>query len=230
MFVATANSLNIPGPLLDRMEVIRIPVTPRREDQHRLALPPKQLKANGLEAELAIAESAIRDIIRYYTRESGAQPRARDRAIAARSSREIALKGRSPRRRARRSAAKTVTVDVERTSTRTSACSGSTSAAPKQKRSRPVTGLAWTEVGGDLLQIEARWCRARARTILTGQLGDVMKESASAALAVVRPRRAPRHRPGLPAEARRARIVPDGATPKDGPARASRWRPRWCRR
>ena len=168
-------------------------------------LVPKQLKANGLrEGELAIAESAIRDIIRYYTRESGVRNLEREIAkICRKVVKEIALAGPKPPRRARKPARST---SPARTSTSTSACAFDFGRAEAENEVGLVTGLAWTEVGGDLLQIESTLVPGKGALILTGQLGDVMKESASAALSRgARAHRTPRHRPRLPAEARRAR-------------------------
>jgi len=223
MFVATSNSLNIPGPLLDRMEVIRIPGY-TEEEKLNIAmryLVPKQLKANGLrEGELAIAESAIRDIVRYYTRESGVRNLEREIArIARKVVKEIALKG--PQPASKKSAAKARTVNV--TSKNLDKYLGvqryDFGRAEAGNEIGLVTGLAWTEVGGDLLQIESTLVPGKGALILTGQLGDVMKESASAALSVVRART---ERLGIDLDFLQKHDVhvhvPDGATPKDGPS------------
>jgi ATP-dependent Lon protease len=217
MFVATSNSLNIPGPLLDRMEVIRIPGY-TEEEKLNIAmryLVPKQIKANGLKPdELKISESAIRDIVRYYTRESGVRNLERELAkISRKVVKELALAG--PKKK------KTGPVNV----------SGKNldkflgvrrfdyGRAEAENEIGLVTGLAWTEVGGDLLQIESTLVPGKGQLILTGQLGDVMKESASAALSVVRART---ERFGIDLDfLTRFDVhlhVPEGATPKDGPS------------
>ena len=235
MFVATSNSLNIPGPLLDRMEVIRIPGYTEDEKLSIATryLVPKQLKANGLKPEeLSVAEDAIRDIVRYYTRESGVRNLEREIAkICRKVVREIALRGPEPAKKAAKAA---------RTGARKSATSRKGALvqvdaanldrylgvrrfdfgrAEEQNEIGLVTGLAWTEVGGDLLQIEATLVPGKGQLILTGQLGDVMKESASAALSVVRARA---ERLGIETDFLQKQDVhlhvPDGATPKDGPS------------
>ena len=219
MFVATSNSLNIPGPLLDRMEVIRIPGY-TEEEKLNIAmryLVPKQLKANGLrEGELKIAESAILDIVRYYTRESGVRNLEREVAkIARKVVKEIALKGPQPK------GAKTrmVTVTGKNLDKYLGVRRFDFGRVEAENEIGLVTGLAWTEVGGDLLQIESTMVPGKGQLILTGQLGDVMKESASAALSVVRART---DRLGIDLDFLQKHDVhvhvPDGATPKDGPS------------
>ncbi len=219
MFVATANSLNIPGPLLDRMEVIRIPGYTEDEKLNiaERYLVPKQLKANGLKAdELKIAESAIRDIVRYYTRESGVRNLEREIAkICRKVVKEIALAGPKPARK------KTTAISV--TSKNLEKYQGvrrfDYGRAEEQNEIGLVTGLAWTEVGGDLLQIEVSLVPGKGGLTLTGQLGDVMKESASAAMSVVRSRA---ESLGIDTDFLQKQDVhlhvPDGATPKDGPS------------
>jgi ATP-dependent Lon protease len=219
MFVATSNSLHIPGPLLDRMEVIRIPGYTEEEKLNIAAryLVPKQLKANGLrEGELAIAESAIRDIVRYYTRESGVRNLEREIArIARKVVKEIALKGPQPKGKS----AKTVNVTGKNLDKYLGVQRYDFGRAEAENEIGLVTGLAWTEVGGDLLQIESTLVPGKGALILTGQLGDVMKESASAALSVVRART---ERLGIDIDFLQKHDVhvhvPDGATPKDGPS------------
>lgn len=219
MFVATANSLNIPGPLLDRMEVIRIPGY-TEEEKLNIAeryLIPKQLKANGLKPEeLKIAEGAIRDIVRYYTRESGVRNLEREIAkICRKVVKEIALAGPKP--------AKKKTAAISVTSKNLEKYQGvrrfDYGRAEEQNEIGLVTGLAWTEVGGDLLQIEVSLVPGKGGLTLTGQLGDVMKESASAALSVVRSRA---ESLGIDTDFLQKQDVhlhvPDGATPKDGPS------------
>jgi ATP-dependent Lon protease len=249
MFVATSNSLNIPGPLLDRMEVIRIPGY-TEEEKLNIAmryLLPKQLKANGLkQAELEIAESAIRDIVRYYTRESGVRNLEREVSkICRKVVKEIALAGpqqvaKSDKAEAstkagakQTKAVKAVAVKATKASKAIKSVSVDSKNLEKYLGVRRfdfgraetdneigmVTGLAWTEVGGDLLQIESTLMPGKGQLILTGQLGDVMKESASAALSVVRART---ERLGIDVDFLQKLDVhlhvPDGATPKDGPS------------
>ena len=224
MFVATSNSLNIPGPLLDRMEVIRIPGY-TEEEKLNIAmryLVPKQLKANGLrEGELAIAESAITGIVRYYTRESGVRNLEREIAkIARKVVKEIALKGPQPApKKGKTAKAKTIVVTDKNLDKYLGVQRFDFGRAEAENEIGLVTGLAWTEVGGDLLQIESTLVPGKGALILTGQLGDVMKESASAALSVVRART---EQLGLELDFLQKHDihvhVPDGATPKDGPS------------
>jgi ATP-dependent Lon protease len=224
MFVATSNSLNIPGPLLDRMEVIRIPGY-TEEEKLNIAmryLVPKQLKANGLrEGELKIAESAITDIVRYYTRESGVRNLEREIAkISRKVVKEIALKGPQPlSKKGVGKAAKTIIVTGKNLDKYLGVQRFDFGRAEVENEIGLVTGLAWTEVGGDLLQIESTLVPGKGQLILTGQLGDVMKESASAALSVVRART---ERLGIDLDFLQKFDVhvhvPDGATPKDGPS------------
>lgn len=219
MFVATSNSLNIPGPLLDRMEVIRIPGY-TEEEKLNIAmryLLPKQIKGNGLKPEeLKVAESAVRDIVRYYTRESGVRSLEREIAkICRKVVKEIALAGPSKK------GAKKNVVNV--TSKNLDKYLGvrrfDFGRAEEQNEVGLVTGLAWTEVGGDLLQIESTLVPGKGQLLLTGQLGDVMKESASAALSVVRART---EQLGIDLDFLQKHDVhvhvPEGATPKDGPS------------
>ena len=229
MFVATSNSLNIPGPLLDRMEVIRIPGYTEEEKLNIATryLIPKQFKANGLrDGELEIAESAVRDIVRFYTRESGVRNLEREIArIARKVVKEIALKGPQPvakkGAKAAKSAkaAKTVNVTAKNLDKYLGVQRFDFGRAEAENEIGLVTGLAWTEVGGDLLQIESTLVPGKGQLILTGQLGDVMKESASAALSVVRART---ERLGIDLDFLQKLDVhvhvPDGATPKDGPS------------
>ncbi len=222
MFVATSNSLNIPGPLLDRMEVIRIPGYTEDEKLNiaQRYLVPKQIKANGLKPEeLKIAEGAIRDIVRYYTRESGVRNLEREIAkICRKVVKELALAGPKP---AKKKSGKPSPVQVS--SKNLDKYLGvrrfDYGRAEEQNEIGLVTGLAWTEVGGDLLQIEVSLVPGKGGTTLTGQLGDVMKESATAALSVVRSRAA---QLGIDTDFLQKHDVhlhvPDGATPKDGPS------------
>ncbi|MBB3343225.1 endopeptidase La [Luteimonas sp. RC10] len=223
MFVATSNSLNIPGPLLDRMEVIRIPGYTEDEKLNIATryLLPKQLKANGLKAdELAISEGAIRDIVRYYTRESGVRNLEREIAKVCRKVvKEIALAGPVQTKGKGAKAIKTVKVTEKNLDKYLGVQRFDFGRAEQDNEVGLVTGLAWTEVGGDLLQIEATQVPGKGQLTLTGQLGDVMKESASAAMSVVRARA---ERLGLELDTLQKHDihvhVPDGATPKDGPS------------
>lgn len=228
MFVATSNSLNIPGPLLDRMEVIRIPGYTEDEKLNIAAryLVPKQLKANGLKPEeLAIEESAIRDIVRYYTRESGVRNLEREIAkICRKVVKQIALAGpqpakKAPARKGAKKPAALVVVDAANLDNYLGVRRFDFGRAEEQNEIGLVTGLAWTEVGGDLLQIESTLVPGKGAVTLTGQLGNVMKESATAALSVVRSRA---ERLGIDVDFLQKHDVhlhvPDGATPKDGPS------------
>ncbi len=217
MFIATSNSLNIPGPLLDRMEVIRIPGY-TEEEKISIAtryLVPKQMKANGLKAEeIAIASGAIQDIVRYYTRESGVRNLEREIAkICRKVVKQIALAG------PKKGKTKAVKVDSDNLDSYLGVRRFDFGRAEQDNEIGMVTGLAWTEVGGDLLQIESTLVPGKGNLILTGQLGDVMKESASAALSVVRART---ERLGIDVDFLQKHDVhvhvPDGATPKDGPS------------
>ena len=227
MFVATSNSLNIPGPLLDRMEVIRIPGYTEDEKLNIATryLVPKQLKANGLQPEeLAIEEGAIRDIVRYYTRESGVRNLEREIAkICRKVVKEIALAGPQPAKKAAKKNAKKpkarVVVDAANLDRYLGVRRFDFGRAEEENEVGLVTGLAWTEVGGDLLQIESTLIPGKGAVTLTGQLGNVMKESATAALSVVRARA---QTLGIDVDFLQKHDVhlhvPDGATPKDGPS------------
>jgi ATP-dependent Lon protease len=218
MFVATSNSLNIPGPLLDRMEVIRIPGYTEDEKANIAMryLVPKQLKANGLKGdELKIAETAIRDIVRYYTRESGVRNLEREIAkISRKVVKELALAG--PKKKAKAAA---INVTGKTLDKYLGVRRFDYGRAETENEIGLVTGLAWTEVGGDLLQIESTLVPGKGQLILTGQLGEVMRESASAALSVVRART---ERFGIDLDFLQKfdvhLHVPEGATPKDGPS------------
>jgi ATP-dependent Lon protease len=213
MFVCTANTLNIPPPLLDRMEVIRIPgytEDEKRNIAHKYLIP-KQIAANGLNAnELAIADSAIRDVIRYYTRESGVRNLEREIAKLCRKVvKSLLLKPRDKQTHIMpRSLDKYLGVRRYRYGR-----------AEEIDQVGQVTGLAWTEVGGELLTIEAAIVPGKGKMINTGQLGDVMKESIQAATTVVRSRSAVL---GISEDFyQRYDLhihVPEGATPKDGPS------------
>jgi ATP-dependent Lon protease len=223
MFIATANSLNIPGPLLDRMEVIRIPGY-TEEEKINIAqryLMSKQVKANGLRPEeIHVAESAIRDMIRYYSRESGVRNLERELAkICRKVVKELTLaadKSKATGKAVRRGKANITSKNLEHYLGVRKFTYGR---AEQQNEVGLVTGLAWTQVGGDLLSIEATVVPGKGKLIHTGQLGDVMQESIHAALSVVRARA---DRLGIDPEFHQKHDlhihVPEGATPKDGPS------------
>ncbi len=213
MFVATANTLNIPPPLLDRMEVIRIPGY-TEEEKINIAMKyllPKQVKGNGLkESELNIGESAIRDIIRYYTRESGVRNLEREIAkICRKVVKEVLLTKRD----------KKISITGRNLQKYLGVQRFRFGRAEEQNRVGQVTGLAWTEVGGDLLTIEAAVMPGRGKLSYTGHLGDIMQESIQAAMSVVRARA---NSLGLDPDFHQKQDihihVPEGATPKDGPS------------
>jgi len=219
MFIATANSLNIPAPLLDRMEVIRIPGYTEDEKVNiaQRYLLPKQVKANGLrKEELQVAEPAIRDMIRYYSRESGVRNLERELAkICRKVVKELTLaseKGRT----GKRARASITSRNLENYLGVRKFTFGR---AELQNEVGLVTGLAWTQVGGDLLSIEGTVVPGKGKLIHTGQLGDVMQESIQAALSVVRARA---ERFGIEPDFHQKHDihihVPEGATPKDGPS------------
>jgi ATP-dependent Lon protease len=235
MWIATANSLNIPAPLLDRMEVIRIPGYTEEEKINiaRKYLLPKQIKANGLKPEeISIDEEAIRDIIRYYTRESGVRNLEREISKVCRKVvkelslregevKEPAVKGKAKAKSKAKSPVQAATVRID--SSNLDAYLGvqkfTFGRAELQNEVGLVTGLAWTQVGGDLLSIEGTIIPGKGKLIHTGQLGDVMQESIHAALSVVRGRS---ERLGVDPDFHQKYDihihVPEGATPKDGPS------------
>jgi ATP-dependent Lon protease len=213
MFVATANSMNIPAPLLDRMEVIRIPGY-TEDEKINIAmryLLPKQVKNNGLkENEIAMSENAIRDIIRYYTREAGVRNLEREISkICRKVVKELVLKERD----------KKVAITPRNVDKYLGVKRFRYGLADEHDQVGQVTGLAWTEVGGELLTIESTTVPGKGKMIHTGQLGDVMQESIQAATTVVRSRAAML---GIdPDFYQKYDIhihVPEGATPKDGPS------------
>ncbi|NYH99933.1 ATP-dependent Lon protease [Cupriavidus plantarum] len=213
MFVATSNSLNIPPPLLDRMEVIRLSGYTEDEKVNiaERYLLPKQIKNNGLKAgEIEVTDAAIRDIIRYYTREAGVRSLEREVSkIARKVVKLLLLKKESG----------SVKVDSENLDKFLGVRKYDFGLAGKENQVGQVTGLAWTEVGGDLLTIEAAIMPGKGNITRTGSLGDVMKESVEAARSVVRSRA---RRLGITDEMFEKRDihihVPEGATPKDGPS------------
>lgn len=213
MFVTTANSLNIPGPLLDRMEVIRISGYTEDEKVNiaERYLVPRQIEKNGLkEGEAEISESVIRDIIRYYTREAGV--RSLDREIA-RICRKVV------KHLLQKPEDKHYDVKSENIEDLLGVKRFRFGRAEEEDRIGQVTGLAWTEVGGDLLTIEAAVLKGKGKVTRTGQLGDVMQESIEAAMTVVRSRS---EALGIETEFYKEHDfhihVPEGATPKDGPS------------
>jgi ATP-dependent Lon protease len=213
MFICTANSMNIPRPLLDRMEIIRIPGY-TEDEKVKIAekyLVPKQRKANGLkEKELTVEDSALRDIIRYYTKEAGV--RGLERSVA-------------------KVCRKTVTQHIKQDAQSEDLVTSDNienllgvrrfdyGRAEAESQVGQATGLAWTEVGGELLTIESSVVPGKGNVIKTGSLGDVMQESIQAALTVVRNRS---QQLGIARDFYRENDlhihVPEGATPKDGPS------------
>ncbi|KAB7628373.1 endopeptidase La [Alkalilimnicola sp. S0819] len=215
MFVATANTMNIPGPLLDRMEVIRLAGYTEDEKLNiaRRYLVPKQMKQNGLkDKELEISDAAVRDIIRYYTREAGVRNLEREIAkICRKVVKALALDAEL--------AAQRVTVSDENLGDYLGVRRHRYGKAEENDQVGQVTGLAWTEVGGELLTIESAVVPGKGKLTHTGQLGDVMRESIQAAMTVVRSRSAAL---GISADFHQKYDihvhVPEGAIPKDGPS------------
>lgn len=213
MFVATSNSMNIPGPLLDRMEVIRLSGYTEDEKlniakQHLL---PKQIERNGLKPhEINVEDSAIVGIIRYYTREAGVRALERELSKICRKVVKQILLDKS---------VKHVDVNQENLKSFLGVQRFDYGKAESRNQVGQVTGLAWTEVGGDLLTIEATSVPGKGKLTYTGSLGDVMQESIQAALTVVRARS---EQLGINADFYEKRDihvhVPEGATPKDGPS------------
>jgi ATP-dependent Lon protease len=238
MWIATANSLNIPGPLLDRMEVIRIP---GYTEDEKLAIAqryllPKQIKANGLKPEeLSVSEEALRDIVRYYTRESGVRNLEREiskicrkvvkeltlnEVVKAKPQAPIVVAAKTVKPKARKEKVPSgVRVASDNLEHYLGVRRFDFGRKEQQNEVGLVTGLAWTQVGGDLLSIEASVVPGKGHLVHTGQLGDVMKESIQAAMSVVRARAAQlgidpdfHHKFDVHVH------VPEGATPKDGPS------------
>src|SRR3954464_14036978 len=213
MFVATANTMNIPAPLLDRMEVIRL--SGYTEDEKiNIAmryLVPKQIKNHGLKAEeINISESAIRDIVRYHTREAGVRALEREISkICRKVVKALVLKKRD---------AKT-TITAKNLGNYLGVRRYTFGIAEKHNQIGQVTGLAWTEVGGELLTIESAVMSGKGKMVTTGKLGEVMQESIQAALTVVRSRS---QKLGISEEFYQKNDIhihlPEGATPKDGPS------------
>jgi ATP-dependent Lon protease len=214
MFVCTANSLNIPAPLLDRMEVIRLPGYTEDEKMNiaRRYLVPKQMKNNGLkEDELKVSDPALMDIVRYYTREAGVRNLEREVAkIGRKAVKQLLLEKKDQ---------KQIVVTPRNLDKYLGVKRFRYGKAEDQNRVGQVTGLAWTEVGGELLTIEAAVVPGKGKLQHTGQLGEVMQESIQAAMTVVRSRA---QILGLEPEFYQKHDVhlhiPEGATPKDGPS------------
>ena len=213
MFVATANSYNIPPALLDRMEVIRLSGYTEDEKTHIALryLLPKQIKNNGLkDNEISMAESAIRDIIRYYTREAGVRSLEREVSKVCRKVVKMLLLKKQEQK---------VAITAKNLGKFLGVRRYDFGVAEKDNQVGQVVGLAWTEVGGELLTIEAMTMPGKGNVIRTGTLGDVMKESIEAARTVMRSRA---RMLGIKADAFEKHDihihVPEGATPKDGPS------------
>jgi ATP-dependent Lon protease len=213
MFICTANSLNIPAPLLDRMEVIRLPGYTEDEKTHiaRRYLIKKQVANAGLkDSELSMSDSTVRDIVRYYTREAGV--RNLEREIAKICRKVVKQMLQTPQR-------KRVTVRPASLQKYLGVRRFRYGLAEESNAVGQVTGLAWTEVGGELLTIEAAVMSGKGKLINTGQLGDVMQESIQAAMTVVRSRADVL---GVTDDFHQTTDVhihvPEGATPKDGPS------------
>ncbi|GBL45020.1 ATP-dependent protease La type I [Sulfuriferula multivorans] len=214
MFVATANTLNIPAPLLDRMEIIRLSGYTEDEKVNigERYLVGKQMKANGLKPEeFAISESALRDIVRYYTREAGVRNLDRDIAKICRKGVKALLM--------KQGKASKISVTARNLEKYLGVRRFNYGVAEKNNQVGQVTGLAWTEVGGELLTIEGVLLPGKGKMITTGQLGEVMQESIQAAMSVVRSRSAVL---GIPQDFYQKNDIhihlPEGATPKDGPS------------
>ncbi|KZY46006.1 endopeptidase La [Oleiphilus sp. HI0069] len=213
MFVCTSNSMNIPPALLDRMEVIRIPGYTEDEKINiaQKYLIPKQIKDNGLKkGELAIAEDAIRDVIRYYTKEAGVRGLERELAKVCRKVVKEILESKE---------AIEITVDSKNIDQYLGVRKFSYGMADEKDRVGQVTGLAWTQVGGELLSIECSTVPGKGKVVRTGSLGDVMLESIQAAMTVVRSRAGGFYIDDNFHEKHDIHVhVPEGATPKDGPS------------
>ena len=213
MFVATANTMNIPPALLDRMEVIRL-AGYTEDEKINIAiryLIPKQVKNNGLEAhEIEISETAVRDMIRYYSREAGVRNLERDISkICRKVVKDLLLKPEKNK----------VMVTIENLDVYLGVKRFSYGLAEEQDQIGQVTGLAWTEVGGELLTIETAVIPGKGKHSATGKLGEVMKESIEAAMTVVRSRSALLGIDNELFQNNDIHIhVPEGATPKDGPS------------
>lgn len=213
MFVCTSNTMNIPGPLLDRMEIIRLPGYTEDEKKNIATryLVPKQQKNNGLrKGELVITEEPIKDLVRYYTREAGVRGLEREIAKICRKvvKQNSDVKNPDP-----------IVLTSDMLETYSGVRKYDFGRAEDKNLIGQVNGLAWTQVGGELLTIEAVALEGKGKTIKTGSLGDVMQESIQAALTVVRSRAAILGlKPGFHELLDIHIHVPEGATPKDGPS------------
>ena len=213
MFVATANTLNIPAALLDRLEVIRLSGYTEDEKVNigLRYLVPKQLKNNGIKRdELAITEDALRDIVRYYSREAGVRALEREISkICRKVVKSLVMKARKNK----------IVVNAKNLDKFLGVRRYSFGMAEKDNQIGQVTGLAWTEVGGELLTIETVALPGKGKTMTTGKLGEVMQESIQAALSVVRKRS---QSLGIADDFYQKNDIhihlPEGATPKDGPS------------
>jgi len=213
MFIATSNSMNIPGPLLDRMEVIRIPGYTEDEKMNIVKnyLLPKQMENNGLNSdELEVTDEAIMDTVRYYTREAGVRSLEREMSkICRKVVKDVLLESEKQK----------VVVKPDNLEKYLGVKRFRYGKAEDKDTVGQVTGLAWTEVGGELLSIEAAVMAGKGKQTFTGQLGDVMQESIHAAMTVVRNRAASLGLEDDFYENKDIHIhVPEGATPKDGPS------------
>jgi len=213
MFVATANTLNIPPALLDRMEIIRLSGYTEDEKVHIAEnhLLPKTMQNHGLKAdELVVSESALRDIVRYYTREAGVRSLDRDVSKICRKVVKELVSGGKERK---------ITVNARNLDKYLGVRRYSFGIAEKKNQIGQVNGLAWTEVGGELLSIEAATMVGKGKMTTTGKLGEVMQESVQAAMSVVRARS---QRLGIHPDFYQKNDIhihlPEGATPKDGPS------------
>ena len=213
MFVATANTLNIPAPLLDRMEVIRLSGYTEDEKVNIAMryLLPKQMKNNGLKRdELSVTEEALRDVVRYYTREAGVRSMEREISkICRKVVKQLVLRSRSSK----------IVVNAKNLDKFLGVRKYSFGMAEMQNQIGQVTGLAWTEVGGELLTVEAVQLPGKGKVMTTGKLGEVMQESIQAALSVVRKRA---RSLGIEDDFYQKSDIhihlPEGAIPKDGPS------------
>lgn len=213
MFVATANTLNIPAALLDRMEVIRLSGYTEDEKVNiaQRYLLPKQMKNNGLKQdELSVTEEALRDVVRYYTREAGVRSLEREISKVCRKVvKQLVLKSRSSK----------IIVNAKNLDKFLGVRKYSFGMAEKQNQIGQVTGLAWTEVGGELLTVEAVQLPGKGKVLTTGKLGEVMQESIQAALSVVRKRaRSLGIEEDFHQKSDMHIHLPEGAIPKDGPS------------
>lgn len=233
MFVATANTMNIPAPLLDRMEIIRL-AGYTEDEKINIAMKyllPKELKTHGLKpTEINISESVIRDIVRYYTREAGVRRLEQEIAKICRKVVKELLLNQTNAKKSRRvtdadtkietiAVAKKISISSKNLDKYLGVYRYDYGIAAKENQVGQVTGLAWTSVGGELLTIEAVLLPGKGKTITTGKLGDVMQESVQAAMSVVRSRAA---HLGIAEDFYEKKDIhihlPEGATPKDGPS------------